>query len=340
MGGRAVGEKPLVSVIIPTKNGAKNIGDCLLSINRSTYRPFEVIVVDGSSQDGTGDIARSLGAKVIVGTGRGRAADCNVGIAEAEGEIVAFTDDDCVVDERWLERLVSCFADPRVGIAGGPDLTYTNGATAVALAAGQIHYFYRALASKTGADAVIGCNSAYRKQALLEVGGFDASAGRHIAEDTELHRRILNRGYLVKYDPACVVHHRRRQTLSSLLKKYWGDGTTMGMVHRRDSSVFRERRRHIYPLAAGILALPVLVTLAIPFEPVRWLVAALGAGYLAFIFGLHRHLTRRSGHGSPFGTFAIASTLSALVYGIAFVKEQFRQTLPKADNRVIGQTGG
>jgi glycosyltransferase involved in cell wall biosynthesis len=313
-------EGPLVSVIIPTKNAAKNIGDCLRSIARSTYRNFEIIVVDGLSTDGTAEIARSLGARVIQGTARGRAADCNLGIAEAQGDIVAFTDDDCMVDERWLERLVSCFADPRVGIAGGPDLTYTQGATAVELAAGHIHYFYRSLASKTGADAVIGCNSAYRRQALLDAGGFDD--GLPGAEDTPLHARILRLGYTVKVDSRCIVYHKRRATSRALLRKYWRYGWEMGWSHRRNPGAFKERRKHIYPLIGGLLALPVLALLGVKYPWIWWLFLGLLIAYLLFLAVLHSYLQRKTGFKSLFPAFLLFSTLCMLIYGVGFAKEQ------------------
>lgn len=318
---------PLISVIVPTKNAARNIRDCLESIRRSTYPHYEVIVVDGKSSDGTGDIAHDLGARVIEGSARGRASDNNLGIAEAKGDIVAFTDDDCLVHRQWLERIADCFAYPRVGISGGPDLTYTEGANAVELAAGHIHHFYRSLASQGGADAVIGCNSAYRKSALLEAGCFDE--GLPGAEDTPLHARILRLGYTVKPDPQCVVYHKRRATFPSLLKRYWDYGWHMGRAHRLAPQSFRERRRQIYPLLGGLLALLLLALASIRYHFLWWTLVFLFLGYLLFQLVLHRYLVAGTKFKSAFWVFFLASTLCMMVYAAGFAKEQvFPQKRP------------
>lgn len=313
-------EAPLVAVVIPTKNAGANIQECLESIRRSIYSNYEVIVVDGHSRDNTVELARSLEAQVVEGSGRSRAADCNIGIREARGEIVAFTDDDCVVDSRWLEHIVAAFEDPAVAISGGPDLTYLEKTTPVGLAAGHIHYFIRRLATRTGADAVIGCNSAYRKAAVLEAGGFED--GLPGAEDTPLHSRILGLGYAIRPHPQAIVYHKRRTRFGALVKRFWLYGWHMGLAHRRRPGAFKERRRHIYALLVGLVALPLLAGLSARFPFLAWAFPTLALGYLLFQFALHRYLIKKTGFSSPFWIFLGASTLCMLLYALAFAKEQ------------------
>jgi len=301
-------------------NAAHNIVDCLESIQKSTYRSFEVIVVDGRSQDGTAEIARDMGVRVIEGKAGGRASDCNLGIVEARGEIIVLTDDDCVVDEHWLERIVESFSDPRVGISGGPDLTYLPGTTNVGLAAGYIHYFYRSLASETGTDAVIGCNSAYRKKALAEVGSFDE--GYPGAEDTSLHRRIMDQGYTMRPHRQAIVYHKRRADFRTLVKRYWTYGWHMGLAHRRNPRAFKERSKHIYALLGGLLALLLLVAASVIFPVVAWSFFGLAVVYLIFQGWLYRKIARETGFRSPFLLFLISSTVCMLFFGLAFTREQ------------------
>lgn len=313
-------EAPLVSVVIPAKNSADTIGECLESIRRSTYTNYEVIVVDGHSRDGTVQIARDLGARVLEGGGKGWGADCNIGFREARGEIIATTDADCVVDSHWLERIVMAFQVPGIGATGGPDLTYTKGATPVERAAGHIHCFIRLLATRSGADAVIPCNTAYRREAVLKAGGFDENFRG--GNDTPLNADILRLGYSIASDPQCIVYHKRRVTFRALLKQFWKFGWEMGHIHRKNPRDYAARKRHIYPLLAGVLALVLLAALSIPFPTLAWAFPTLALGYLLFQFGLHCYLIRKTGFSSPFWVFLVASTLAMLLFTASFAREQ------------------
>lgn len=314
-------ERPLISVIIPARNSAPTLKACLESIHNSTYSNFEVIVVDGGSSDHTVDIARSFGAKVLLGNGRGRGADCNLVLPEAKGEIVAFTDADCIVDRSWLERIARALEEPGVGFTGGPDLTYVEDSTPVGLAAGHIHYFQRSLVSPRGESAVIGCNSAFPKKVLLEAGGFDVTIFGG-GEEIELQARILKLGYRAKPDPQCIVYHRRHPSLKRLLRRFWELGTGMGTVHRRGLGVLKERKRHIYPLVAGLFSLALLLGLSFRYPGLFWVFPPLLLAYLLFELFLHRYLVKKTAVPSPFGIFLLTSTLCMLLFGLAFLKEQ------------------
>lgn len=308
----------LVSVVVPARNSATTIKDCLESIKASTYRNFELIVVDGKSTDATVEIAKSLGVKVLTGSGRGRQADHNIGINQARGEIIALTDADCIVDRQWLEKIVGCFKDAQVGAAGGPNTTDTRGSTKVELAAGHIYDFIRLTATKTGTDAIVGCNSAYRKSCLVEAGGFDERLPG--AGDTELLARILEQGYTVAIDPECVVYHRRRASFSELLPHFWEYGWHMGAVHRQNPKALQARKNHIYLLLIGWLLLLALIGLSFKYVAALWILASLLVAYLIFQFVLHRYLVRKSRYKSNFIIFLVVSTLCMMVYAMAFAK--------------------
>jgi glycosyltransferase involved in cell wall biosynthesis len=110
-----VSSEPLVSVVIPVKNGARFLPDALTDVAAQTYRRHEVVVVDGGSSDGSAKIARSFpGVRCIEQQGDGLPDAWNTGIAAARGELIAFLDS----DDRWLrsklEAQVGALArDPR-----------------------------------------------------------------------------------------------------------------------------------------------------------------------------------------------------------------------------------
>lgn len=92
---------PLVSVIIPVKNGERYLGSAIESVIKTDYRPLEIIVVDGKSVDGTADIIRSFkSVRHVIQEGKGLADAWNVGIGTATGEMVAFLDS----DDRWAQE--------------------------------------------------------------------------------------------------------------------------------------------------------------------------------------------------------------------------------------------
>jgi chlorobactene glucosyltransferase len=118
---------PLVSVIVPARNEAQNIGNLLASLTASTYPRFEVIVIDDRSEDGTGDIARSfpLGTaeRIAVVTGAplpdgwlGKPWACAQGAREAKGEILLFTDADTTHDPTLLTRSVVALGLMRIDL--------------------------------------------------------------------------------------------------------------------------------------------------------------------------------------------------------------------------------
>ena len=115
---------PSVTVIVPVLNGEQTIGACLQALRTQTYpgRMQPVVINDGST-DRTSNVARGFTeAQVIDQANRGRAAARNRGIAESAGEVLAFTDADCVPRPDWLETLVRRLRErERRGIVGGQE---------------------------------------------------------------------------------------------------------------------------------------------------------------------------------------------------------------------------
>jgi len=214
---------PEVTVVIPTLASGSTLRRCLESVSQSSYpcRKTELIIVDGGSRDDSVQIAGSFGAKVLFRPGTSRGGACNEGVREAAGEFVAMTDSDAVVTSEWLSRIVSeMLADDSLVAIGGPDLG-SAGESTVGKSGTAIDLFRRRK-QEEGWKAVFkikGVNSAYRRQAFLEVGGFDEFL--LFGEESELHARIVALGRKIKYLPALVVYHRRHlQTWRSLGRSF------------------------------------------------------------------------------------------------------------------------
>jgi len=115
---------PLISVVIPVKNESAILGRCLNSLREVEYPSgrLEIIIADGMSRDESPALALSYGAKVVrnekelVSSGRNR------GFEAARGELIAFTDADCIFDKRWLANSLKYFDDKKIGGVGGTTL--------------------------------------------------------------------------------------------------------------------------------------------------------------------------------------------------------------------------
>ncbi|MEE9406316.1 MAG: glycosyltransferase family A protein, partial [Candidatus Aenigmarchaeota archaeon] len=107
------------SVIIPAYNAEKVLPDCLKALKSQSTRPLEVIIVDDGSKDSTSDVAKKFGAKVLRPKNKGPASARNLGASKASGDILLFTDADCVPDKDWVKEMMAPFRDKEAaGVQG------------------------------------------------------------------------------------------------------------------------------------------------------------------------------------------------------------------------------
>lgn len=251
------------SVIIPARNAAKTIGECVIAVlSQSVPRDlYEVIVVDDGSTDATGAIARSHGVRVIPQPPLGMAAARNTGARAARGEVLLFLDPDCVPALDWIAQMTAPFQDPTVVGVKGAYVTHQTGLLA-RLIQEEFEDRYRKLEADSPIDFVDGYTAAYRRSAFLGAGGFDPSLGA--AEDVDLSYRLLKKGHRFVFTPKAKVYHDHGSTLRRYVGTKLRYGLWRSLVYarhpdqgREDGSTPTELQRQI-PLAGLAVASIVL----------------------------------------------------------------------------------
>ena len=213
------------SIIICTRNGGQRIGNCLRSIKNVTGNLIEtIVVVDGSSDDTADFVAKKFPWVRLECIGpSGLSAARNAGARIAQGEILAFTDDDCEVDHEWITRLQRIFQEGRFAAVGGPNLSPKpkNWQEAVVCAAPGAPS--HVMLDDEQAEHLPGCNLAVTRSAFDTIGGFDpqfCTAG----DDVDFCWRLQDAGLLLGFAPGAYVWHWRRQTLVKFLIQQLGYG--------------------------------------------------------------------------------------------------------------------
>jgi GT2 family glycosyltransferase len=241
---------PMVSVVVCAHNAANTLDECLASLERLNYPNYEIVLVNDGSTDGTGKIAECYPAVRVLETPKsGLAAARNAGFLEARGEMIAYTDADVRVDPDWLAFLVQPFLESDVVGAGGPNVVPREDgwlAQCVARAPGSPTHV---LLDDCTAEHVPGCNSAFRRDALLAVGGFDPVFVR-AGDDVDICWRLQARGWRIGFAPAALVWHHHRRSMAAYWRQQVGYGEAETWLMHRHPSKFASGRilwaGHIY----------------------------------------------------------------------------------------------
>lgn len=217
--------EPLLSVIIPARDAAETLGDCLRALrSQSLGRDrYEVIVVDDGSSDHTPRIAEAWADCLIRQTGRGPAAARNAGAVSAHGELLVFTDADCIPTPDFLERLSGAFQEAETVAAKGAYRTAQRGLVSRFVQQEYQHKYDR-MARRPRIDFIDTYAAAYRRRVFLENGGFDASYLTASVEDQELSFRLARKGYGMVFVPSAIVFHRHDRTVGEYLRRKFGIG--------------------------------------------------------------------------------------------------------------------
>jgi len=204
---------PFASVIVTVRNEARHMADLLDSLVVQEP-PFEVVIIDADSTDGTRDIVRRYMDRYpflkLLEHGGLRGEARNRGAKEAQGEILAFIDGDCIANPFWLKELRRTLKG--ADVAAGRTI--------------QIGYWAfeslgRVELDHGGYDVTYpSCNLGYWKPVFHAAGGFDD--GFHTAEDIDLNYRAVDAGAQIAANDDAIVYHRARDTITKfLVQAYW-----------------------------------------------------------------------------------------------------------------------
>jgi O-antigen biosynthesis protein len=326
---------PPVSVVVCTRNGARTLRECLRGLERLDYPNYEVIVVDDGSRDETPRIASKFNCRLISTPNRGLSEARNTGWRAATGEIIAYIDDDAYPDPQWLRHLVITFQGTRHAAVGGPNRPpAAEGLIAQCLRhapGGPTHV----LLTDEIAEHIPGCNMAFRRKVLEDLGGFDPQF-QVAGDDVDMCWRVQERSWTIGFSPAAMVWHHRRSSVAAywgqqqgygkaeaLLERKWPDKynaaghvTWSGRVYDKSlSELFA--RYHVYggvwgcaPFQRLYQGKP-LTLFAIPCLPEWWLVI-FGLAVLALLGLLWRPLLWSGAlAGGAFGLIAAQAIFSA-----------------------------
>jgi GT2 family glycosyltransferase len=233
---------PFFSVIVCTRNGRDRIGACLKAIRKMDGGGFETIVVDDGSTDGSADFVE----KNFPWTRLVRLEPCglsnarNIGAATAQGEVLAFTDDDCEPDREWIARLRRTFQEGIFAAAGGPNLppkprTWEEAVVGAAPGAPS-----HVMLDDEEAEHLPGCNLAVTKAAFDAVGGFDPQF-QTAGDDVDFCWRLRDAGFRLGFVPGAFVWHWRRPSISKFLGQQLGYGRAEHLLLAKHPARFSKR---------------------------------------------------------------------------------------------------
>ncbi|MCL4294647.1 MAG: glycosyltransferase [Anaerolineae bacterium] len=229
-----------ISVIVPVYNGRQTLPACLRALQHQTCPPNEVIVVDDGSTDDTAVIAARAGVTVLSQKNAGPAAARNHGAQAAQGDILLFTDADCVPAPDWVEQMVAPFADPTV--AGVKGEYRTRQSELVARFVQQEYQDrYDRMMGQSRIDFVDTYAAAYRRDLFLAAGGFDSSFPTASVEDQEFSFRLAGQGYRLVFAPGAIVYHQHDRTLAEYVqRKFWIGYWKARVTRRYPAKLFRD----------------------------------------------------------------------------------------------------
>ena len=281
----------LVTVMVPAWNEEVGVVKTLRSVLESDYPAIELIIVNDGSTDRTDEVVRQFIAsyqssavserqiRYLSLENGGKAKAMNEGLLYAQGEYVVTVDADSVMDKDAVSNLISRFTDPNVGAVAG-NVIVANRARPLGVLQ-QLEYLYgfffkRADALFSSVYIIGGAAAAYRRELLIQLGGFDHST---ITEDIEMSTRFLAHGYKTRYAADAVVYTEGPSDLKGLCNQRlrWKFGRFQTFFKHRDLFFSRDPKHSIY---LTFLLLP----LAVYAELLLILEGPLLLGFFAYSF--------------------------------------------------------
>lgn len=262
------------SIIVCTRNRADSIGETLEALSKLEPGGNEIVVVDTSNEQErlkTRELAEKIGAKYVFEPRSGLSIARNTGIAHAAGDVIVFTDDDCIPAQDWIAQKLKHYSDSSIWCCtgrvvqhssagacdlfnevagqdlGGEGRVFTREDTRFGLGV-LFGNFAKVFAKHMKSRAPVpfgighGSSTSFRREGLKQLGGFDERLGGGAplksADDTEMFWRILKSGHSIVYEPAAVVRHKHGLDHEDVYKTRYGysfGGAAFMWENRRDA---------------------------------------------------------------------------------------------------------
>lgn len=236
----------LISVVLCTRDRPESLARCLAALAALDDPCHEILVVDNHESATVRLDPLASRSRLVHEPRPGLDLARNRGVAEARGEIVAFIDDDCEVDPGWLDGLRVAFGQPEVdavtgrvrpaSLSGAPQrwfeaqFSFDRGTLRRRFTRWDRRPWYPLWAGGIGT----GCNMAFRRGALTDMGGFDEilDMGTRIGGggDLDAFARLIDLGGVIEYTPAALVWHHHRATELEARRQFWGYGVSVGAL--------------------------------------------------------------------------------------------------------------
>jgi len=320
----------LVSIVIPAYNAEEEIPPCLDSLLNQTFpkEQYEIIVVSDGSTDRTEEVIRIYdGAKIIAQANQGPAAARNNGVRASKGDIIVFTDSDCVPEKNWLEEMLKPFSDAEVVGVQGAYRTKQKEIVA-RFAQIEIEERYQKMSRNEWIDFIGSYSAAYRKKEFEEHGGFDTQFPIASGEDADLSYAMSSAGHKLVFNPNAIVYHQHPRTLTKYFRQKFGRAYWRNLLYKKNmGKIIKDSYTpQLLKIQMGLLSLVTLLLLIGVLTTLRSIIG-IGVGgilllcvsYIPFtIQAVKKDIT--VGVVSPF-LLTVRSVALLCGLGIGFIKE-------------------
>lgn len=281
------------SIIVAVRNEVGHIKECIDALFHQDYtEPYEVIIVDGMSTDGTVETLEQLKKKytftLVKNQKLNAAAGRNLGIKIAKGSYIAFIDGDAIAAHDWLSQIQQAFDRSKAAGVGGPDLLPEN-TNSIAHTIGIIMTSpfaqggrlnpstqHTLLEDERTVEHIPTCNVSFQKEILKKVGLFDETFVK--GQDLELNYRITKAGYNLFYTPKIRVVHYRKQNRSEFSKQIYKWAKAKIAITKKHGMI---NHAYLLPLY-GIIAFFTLLAISLVLNIILLIVFILFIGSISY----------------------------------------------------------
>ena len=260
----------MISIIIPAYNSENTIIPCLKSLTKQDYSgKYEIILVDDGSTDKTSSKAKTIkGVTVLKQKNAGPAKARNTGVRASKGDIIMFTDSDCIADRSFITEMAAPLRNKKIAGVQGKYKTRQQGMIPEFIQA-EIEERYEMLGKTKYIDFIGTYAAAYKRKEYLSVGGFDESFPTASGEDVDLSFRIADAGHKMVFAPKAIIYHTHPDKIKKYirmryLRGYWGRLLYKKHPDRKGKGSYRSEGFYLGIILTCLMSILTLVF--IPFD--------------------------------------------------------------------------